>query len=132
MSEEESNIEDFKGVKYFLKKLRHFLNDNTCQLDIQRDRRGQDQSDPNTTRNTMLDLEYNSEDARGELLSLKPSDYIKTVKDKKRPGSSDYWVFSKKVRDRDIYIKLKIYSMNKIHLMSFHYAAFGIEDKPYK
>ena len=32
----------------------------------------------------------------------------------------------------NVYIKLKIYSVNKVHLMSFHYAAFDIEDKPYK
>lgn len=132
MSEEDSNIEDFENVKFFLKKLQHFLNNNTCQLDIQRGRKGQGRSDPNTTINTMLDLEYNNEDIKEELLSLKTSDYIKTVRDRKRPESSDYWIFSKKVRSRDIYIKLKIYSVNKIHLMSFHYAAFGIESKPYK
>jgi hypothetical protein len=132
LSEEDSNIEGFENVRFFLKKLQHFLNDSNCQLDIQRGRKGQDRSDPNTTINTMLELEYNSEDIKEELLSLKTSDYIKTVRDKKRPESSDYWVFSKKVKGRDIYIKLKIYSVNKIHLMSFHYPNFAIEDKPYK
>ena len=132
MSEEDSSRESFEDVKFFLKKLQHLLNDNTCQLDIQRGRKGQDNCDPNTTINTMHALEYNSEDIREELLSLKTGDYIKTVRDRKRTESSDYWIFSKKVRGRDIYIKLKIYSVNKIHLMSFHYAAFGIEDKPYK
>lgn len=132
MDDENSTIEDFNNVKFYLKKLQHFLNDDSCQLDIQRDRRGQDQSDPNTTSNTLSDLDYSMEDVRGELLSLKVSDYLKTVKDRNRLDSSKYWIFSKIIEGKDIYIKLKIYSVNKVHLMSFHYAAFTIEDKPYK
>lgn len=132
LDDENSSKEDFENVKFFLKKLHHFLNNDDCQMDIQLDRRRQDQSDPNSTKNTIIDLDYKMEDIRGELLSLKTSDYIKTVKDKNRPGSSDYWIFSKKIGGRDIYIKLKIHSVNKVHLMSFHYAIFDIEDKPYK
>lgn len=90
MDDEDSSKEDTENVKFFLKKLHHFLNDDDCQLDIQRDRKKQDQSDPNSTRNTIIDLDYKIEDIRGELLSLKTTDYIKTVKDKNRPGSSDY------------------------------------------
>ena len=101
-------------------------------MDIQRSRKGQDQSDSKTNINTMLDLEYDTGDVKEELLSLKISDYVKTVKDRKRPGSSDYWIFLKKIKDRDVYIKLKIHSVNKIHLMSFHYTAFAVEDRPYK
>ena len=129
---EEACIKDLEDVKFFLQQLRQFLSDDTCQLDIQRDRRGQDQSDPNTTVNTMLDLDYNSENVKGELLSLQPEDYIKTAKDRNRQGSPDYWIFSKKIGGRDIYMKLKICSLNRIHLMSFHYAVFEIEDQPYK
>lgn len=132
MSDETSSIESFENVKFFLKKLQNFLNDNSCQLDIQRSRKGQDQSDSKTNINTMLDLEYDTGDVKEELLSLKISDYVKTVKDRKRPGSSDYWIFLKKIKDRDVYIKLKIHSVNKIHLMSFHYTAFAVEDRPYK
>jgi len=66
------------------------------------------------------------------LLSLKASDYLKTVKDRNRLDSSKYWIFSKIIKGKDVYIKLKIYSVNKVHLMSFHYAVFNIEDKPYK
>ena len=109
MDDENSTIEDFDNVKFYLKKLQHFLNDDSCQLDIQRDRRGQDQSDPNTTNNTLSDLDYSMEDVRGELLSLKVSDYLKTVKDRNRSDSSKYWIFSKIIEGKDIYIKLKIY-----------------------
>ena len=132
MDDENSTIEDFNNVKFYLKKLQHYLNDDKCQLDIQRDRKGQDRSDPNTTKNTLNDLNYSRENIREELLSLKTGDYLKTVKDRNRLDSSQYWIFSKMINGRDIYIKLKIYSVNKVHLMSFHYAAFTIEDKPYK
>jgi len=132
LSDETGNVDSFENVKFFLKKLQNFLTDSSCQLDIQRVRKGQNCSDPNTTVNTMLDLEYSTGDVKEELLSLKAGDYIKTVKDRKRPGSSDYWIFIKKIKEKDVYIKLKIHSVNKIHLMSFHYTAFSIEDRPYK
>ena len=132
LDDDSSFTEDIKDVKFFLKKLNHFLNDDNCQLDIQMNRKRQDQLDTNSTKNTIIDLDYKREDIREELLSLKTSDYIKTVKDKNRQDSSDYRVFSKMIKYRDIYIKLKIHSVNKIHLMSFHYPNFAIEDKPYK
>lgn len=131
MSEETGNVESFENVKFFLKKLQTFLNDDSCQLDIQRSRRGQDCSDPNTTLNTILDMGYSTQDVKEELLTLKIGDYIKTVKDRKRLGSSNYWIFIKKIKEKDVYIKLKIHNVNKIHLMSFHYTFFAIEDRPY-
>lgn len=132
MNAENSNIEDLNNVKFFLKKLQLLLNDDNCQLDIQWDRRNQSQTDPNSTKNTLVDLNYGIEDVREELLSLKTSDYLENVKDKNRSDSSQYWIFSKVINGRDIYIKTKISSVNKVHLMSFHYANFSIQDKPYK
>lgn len=76
-------------------------------------------------------MDYDSEDIREELLTLKTSNYIKTVKDRKRPNTPNYWIFFKNIKGKDIYIKLKICDINKIHLMSFHYAVKQIEDKPY-
>lgn len=101
-------------------------------MDIQRKRKSENNLDPNTTNNTIIDLNYNVEDIREELLTLKSSDYIKTVKDIVRPQSPDYWIFSKNIKSKDIYIKLKICNINNIHLMSFHYAIRKIENKPYK
>ena len=88
--------------------------------------------DPNNTNNTIIDLDYDSKEIREELSTLKTSDYIKTVKDRIRPGTPNYWIFSKNIKNKDIYIKLKICNISKIHLMSFHYATKQIEDKPYK
>lgn len=125
-------IEEIEKLKFFLKKLKHLLNDSNCQVDIQKLRRGEDNRDPNNTNNTMIDLGYDSEDIREELLTLKVGDYIKTVKDRRYTNTPNYWIFSKNISGRDVYIKFKIRSVNKIHLMSFHYAIRQIEEKPYK
>ena len=125
-------IEEIEKVKFFLKKLHYFINDSNCQIDIQRKRREEDPLDPNNTNNTIIDLDYDSEKIREELSTLKISDYIKTVKDRVRPSTPNYWIFTKNIKNKDIYIKLKICNVNKIHLMSFHYATKQIEDKPYK
>ena len=124
-------VEEIEKVKFFLKKLHYFISDSNCQIDIQTKRRGENPLDSNSTNNTIIDLGYDSEDIREELLTLKTSDYIKTVKDRMRPNTPNYWIFSKNIKGKDIYIKLKIYDINKIHLMSFHYAVKRIEDKPY-
>jgi len=124
-------VEEIEAVKFFLKKLNYLINDSNCQIDIQRKRRGENPLDSNSTNNTIIDLDYNSEDIREELLTLKISDYIKTVIDIIRPNTPNYWIFSKNIKGKDIYIKLKICDINKIHLMSFHYAVKRIEDKPY-
>lgn len=124
-------IEEIEKLKFFLKKLQYLLNSN-CQIDIQKLRMGEDALNPNNTNNTMIDLDYDSEDIREELLTLKVGDYIKTVKDRRYPNTANYWIFSKNINGRDVYIKFKILSVNKIHLMSFHYAIRQIEEKPYK
>jgi hypothetical protein len=130
MEKEEGWIESIDEVKHFLKKTQTFLANVDCQLDIQRDRRDEDPLDPNTTRNTLLDLgDVNLKD---ELLSLTVKDYVKTVKDRKRKGDQYYRIFTKQVKGRNIYIKFKICNLSKIHLMSFHYAKWDLEDRPYK
>ena len=80
----------------------------------------------------MLDLNFSDAEIKSEILSLTTSSYVKTVKDKEREKNQYYRIFTKKINNRDIYIKLKICSLNRIHLMSFHYANWDIEDRPYK
>lgn len=124
-------VKEIEEVKFFLKRLHYLICDSNCLIDIQRKRKGENPLDSNSTNNTIIDLDYNSEDIREELLTLKISDYVKTVIDIMRPNTPNYWIFSKNIKGKDIYIKLKICDINKIHLMSFHYAVKQIEDKPY-
>jgi len=80
----------------------------------------------------MFDLDLNTIDLKNEILSLTTGNYVKTVKDKKREKNQYYRIFTKQINNRNIYIKLKICSLNRIHLMSFHYANWDMEDRPYK
>ena len=99
-------IEEVEKVKYFLQKLHYLISESKCQIDIQRKRRAENPLDPYSTNNTIIDLDYDSEDIREELLTLETSDYIKTVKDTIRPDTPNYWIFSKSIKCKDIYIKL--------------------------
>ena len=132
MVKEDGWEESIGDVSHFIKKIRTFLTSDSCQLDIQRRREGEDPLDPNSTINTMLDLNFSDAEIKSEVLSLTTSNYVKTVKDKEREKNQYYRIFTKKINNRDIYIKLKICSLNRIHLMSFHYANWDIEDRPYK
>lgn len=132
MEKEDSWKESIEEVSHFLKKIHTFLTSDSCQLDIQRRRKDEDPLDHNSTMNTILDLNYNEEDIRDEILSLTTKNYIETVKDKGREDKKYYRIFTKKINNRETYIKLKIYDLNRIHLMSFHYANWDMEDRPYK
>lgn len=132
METDENWQESIEDVRYFLKKIHTFLACDTCQLDIQRRRRGESPSDPNSTVNTLFSLKYNTEDVKNEILSLTEKNYIETVKDKKRQDNNHYRVFEKVINGREIYIKFKICDVNRIHLMSFHYANWDIGDRPYQ
>ncbi|HAJ94879.1 MAG TPA: hypothetical protein DCP02_01480 [Actinobacteria bacterium] len=132
MTKNNHYIESIEEVRHFLKQLHYLLTDKECQLDIQRRRRNDDPDNSNSTLNTIIDLNYDSRDIKKVVLSLILSNYIKTVVDIKRPGSPDYRIFSKPIGKKNIYIKLKICNLNKIHLMSFHYAVYDINGKPYE
>jgi len=132
MEKEDSWKESIEEVSHFLKKIHAFLACGSCQLDTQRRRKDENPLDSNSTMNTILDLNYNVEDIRDEVLSLTTRNYVETVKDKEREDNKHYRIFAKKINNREIYIKLKICDLNRIHLISFHYANWDMEDRPYK
>lgn len=132
METEENWQESIDDVKFFLKKIQTFLASGTCQLDIQRSRQDESPSDPNSTINTLLSLNYDVDDVKNEILSLTEENYKETLKDKMRQDKNHYRVFIKIIDDREIYIKFKICDVNRIHLMSFHYANWDTGERPYQ
>ncbi len=132
MEIEENWQESIDDVRFFLKKVHTFLASETCQLDIQRSRRNENSSDSNSTINTLQDLNYNTEDVKNEVLSLTEKNYKETLKDKKRQDNNHYRVFVKIIDGREIYMKFKICNVNRIHLMSFHYANWNTGERPYQ
>lgn len=132
METEENWQESIEDVRFFLKKVHTFLASDTFQLDIQRRRWNESPSDSNSTNNTLHNLNYNTKDIINEILSLTEENYKETLKDKKRQDNNHYRVFVKVIGGREIYIKFKICNVNRIHLMSFHYANWDTGERPYQ
>jgi hypothetical protein len=109
------------------------LASKTCYLDILPRKKDEDPLDPCTTENTMANLNYDKEDVKAELLSLTADYYLETIKDDKYLLLPVFWVFGKKVQNKDVYIKVKIRDKvnNKVFCVSFHYARFPLKSGPY-
>lgn len=119
-------------VNRFLEELRNILSNKESILDIIPKKKHEDPCDSSTTENTLLDLEYDSEDVRRELSQLEISDYIENIVDDKDSKLPPFWVFGKVINAKEIYIKLKIKSPKKIFCVSFHYAKYKLKNSPYK
>jgi hypothetical protein len=78
--------------------------------------------DKNMETITTLELDY--EDIKDELMALTPLNYCEgPLKDTKITG--DLWVFGKIIKNREVYIKLKISgdsSYQQLKVLSFHTA----------
>ncbi|MGF6947861.1 hypothetical protein QF028_000354 [Neobacillus sp. B4I6] len=136
MSEDQlvrDRIAPIDEVEMLIKKARDILNSDNYDLDIQRNRKGEDPLDPFSTKNTLLALKYDSDDVANEIMSLQLQDYCKTTIDTKRPESPEFWVFEKTIQNRSVYIKFKIRNEEnkKIYCMSFHFPQWAITKKPY-
>lgn len=128
-----SFISSQNEVDNFLQDLRKILKIDGYRLDILLRKRREDSLDPYTTENTLLDLDYNTKDVRNELMSLTVREYIENVNDNIHDQKPPFWIFSKKIQNRNVYIKVKIRSIQKksIFCVSFHYARYPLKDRPY-
>lgn len=118
-----NHIKEKEYVENFLEELREILTNKKSKLDII-------QTVKNTE--TLLELNYNSEDIKKELLNLKIQEYVESVLDTKDGTTLN--VFSKIIKSQQVYIKIKIRSKeNKTVLcLSFHFAEYKIDYFPYK
>ena len=128
-----SFIASINDVKNFLIDIKHILTSDHYELDILPRKRGENPLEPYTTENTMLDLGYDTDDVKNELLSLTEKDYIETILDDKDTRRPPFWVFGKMIESKDVYIKAKIKNKvtNKVFCVSFHYARYPIKNRPY-
>lgn len=128
-----SSIAPLTDVKNFLTNLKHVLTSDKCELDILPRKKDEDPLDPCTTENTMLDLDYDTDDVKDELLSLTQKDYLETVLDDKNSSKPPFWVFGKTIKCKEVYIKVKIrdQARYKVFCVSFHYSRYPLKDKPY-
>lgn len=128
-----SYISPLADIKNFLTDLKHVLTSKKFDLDILPRKKDENSIDPYTTENTMLDLNYEVDDVKNELLSLTEKDYLETVLDDKDSSKPPFWVLGKVIKCTDVYIKVKIRdrARRKVFCVSFHYSRFPLKRKPY-
>lgn len=119
-------------VLTFLHELIQILNDPSFDkdndLDILLKKKTESPIDPYTTANTLLELNFDKEDIWEHLLSLTPSNYMETVIDDKDPSLPPFHAFAKNIKNRDVYIKIKVRdkAKGKVFCVSFHFARYPI------
>lgn len=124
-------------VNFFLNELKSVLLSENFDLDVDLDillkKKCEAATDPCTTGNTMLALEYDREDIKIELLNLTATDYYETIIDDKDSSLPLFYAFSKKVKTKDVYIKVKIRDKknNKVFCVSFHFPRYPLHTNPY-
>lgn len=130
-------ISSKEQVENFLLELKHIINDKRFNInedfDILLKKKNETDDDAYTTKNTLIQLNYDKNDIIRNLKELKISEYIETLTDVKNVYSPQFWVFIKRVNLKQVYIKVKIRSIQnrKIFCISFHFARFQVNNFPY-
>ena len=118
-------------------QLKHIINDKKFNInedfDILLKKKNETDDDAYTTKNTLIQLNYDKNDIIRNLKELKISEYIETLTDVKNVYSPQFWVFIKRINLKQVYIKVKIRSIQnrKIFCISFHFARFQVNNFPY-
>lgn len=115
-------------VETFLKELKEILmnpNFNVSRdLDILLKKKSEAATDPHTTENTLLALDFDKNDVMHQLMTLDVSEYLETFIDDKDNSLPPFFAFAKSIQSKDIYIKVKIRDRRncKVFCVSFHFA----------
>ena len=118
-------LSDKKDVKKFLDDLKAIINnvsfDSNDDLIIIKSSKDEVQY---STRYTLLDLDYDTEDVVERLKELTIAEYSETKIDKDDLNPPVLFVFGKDINSKLVYVKLKIKGDQQRHVLcvSFHYA----------
>lgn len=128
-------------VKDFLSQMNSIFSSDGFNIDrdfvFQRIREQDEPDDEFTNENTMLELDYDTEDVVEELKSLSIEDYSESIVDNVADGFKIFYVFGKQISERDVYIKVRIKQRGRTaddfaFCVSFHFARHPITVYPYK
>lgn len=119
MKNENSYIATREQVREFIEELKEVLNSPHCDLDILPKKKGEESHDPYTTENTLIDLEYDTNDVKDELKKLTEKYYIETIKDNKNEDRPHFWVFGEEINLKEVYIKVKIKNRAKTKCFAY-------------
>ena len=115
MQMENKQISSKEQVENFLLELKHIINDKKFNInedfDILLKKKNETDDDAYTTKNTLIQLNYDKNDIIRNLKELKISEYIETLTDVKNVYSPQFWVFIKRINLKQVYIKVKIRSI---------------------
>ncbi len=93
-------------------------------LDILLRKKNEVSTDPYTTVNTLLSLDFDRADVAHQLMSLETEDYMETIIDDKNQSLPPFYAFTRTISCRDVYIKVKIRDSikRKVFCVLFHFA----------
>lgn len=125
----------------FLEKMKSIL--ESVDFDIRRDfifqryRVIDDPDDEYTNENTLLALDYDMQDVVEVLKALTLEDYHESMVDNVADGFNVFFVFGKRIRKRDVYIKVRLkqragMANSYVFCISFHFARQTINLYPYR
>lgn len=76
---------------------------------------------------TLIELELRPIERIYILEKLEPRDYSEGPIEEKLYGGADMWVFGKRIKEREVYIKISVGSMNSsVICISFHVAQYAM------
>lgn len=119
-----------EDVETFLRELKDILlspNFNASRdLDIMLKKRNETATDPYTTENTLLALDFDKNDVVHQLMALQLSEYLETFIDDKDTSLPPFFAFAKVIQGKEVYIKVKIRDRQncKVFCVSFHFARY--------
>ena len=125
----------------FLSQMNSILSSDGFSIDrdfvFQRIRGRDEPDDEFTNENTLLKLDYDTEDVVKELKSLTIDDYSESIVDNVAEGRKIFYVFGKKINSHDVYIKVRIKQRRGqadsfVFCISFHFARYPMTVFPYK
>lgn len=125
-----SRIDSRAEVEQFLVNLKTILESDAFNvqqdLDILPKKKTELSTDPYTTANTMVALDFDKSDVCAQLKNLTVHEYAETIIDNRDITWPSFFVFYKVIQSRDIYIKVKIRDRqnNKVFCVSFHFARY--------
>lgn len=129
-----------KNIEEFLDEMKGILLDANFNPErdfvFQEERAQDDPDDEYTNANTMLALDYDDEDIIEELKTLTVEEYYESMVDTVSKDLSFWHIFGRKIKNRDIYIKVRIKQRKKgsgfVFCISFHFARYIMTDFPYR
>ena len=134
-------ISSKSDVKGFIEKMCIILASDKFDINrdfvFQRRRQADMQDDEFTNENTLLTLDYDTSDVVEELKKLTVEDYSESIIDDEVEDLRIFYVFGKKIKKRDVYIKVRIKERSTakgefVFCISFHFARYPITEFPYK